>query len=171
MIAAIAAILTFSACKKTVEPLEYSKEYAAYSIIVDTTSQTGEVLIGSHDVQTEITTELAAKGFNMNNLQTVKVKEIKIETTEAGKTLDYFSRIDVRLNNQGAGNVIFATKDLGESYTSSTVILGDEGVELKEFFKQGSVQFNIYGINDLVIAEPLALRITMSFNVYAKLGN
>ncbi len=167
----VATILSISACKKTVEPLDYSKEYASYTIVVDTTSQTGGILLGTHDVQTDITNELAAEGFTVNNLKSVKVKEIKIETTEAGKNLDYFNRIDVRLNNQGAGNVIFATKELGETYTSNSVTFADEGIELKEFFKQGDMQFKIYGINDLVILEPLSLRISMSFSVSAKLGN
>jgi len=168
---ALFIIVTISACKKTVEPLDYSKEYESYTVVVDTTSQTGEILLGTHDIQTDITNELAAQGFTVNNLKSVKIKEIKIETTEPGKTLDYFSRIDIRLNNQGAGNVIFATRDLGEFYTSSSVTFVDEGFELKEFFKQADMQFKIYGINDLIISESLSLRISMSFTVNAKLGN
>jgi hypothetical protein len=171
VITTLAVVLTFSACKKTVEPLDYSKEYESFTFLVDTTTLTGEILLGTHDIQTDITNELAAEGFTVNNLKSVKIKEIKIETTEPGKTLDYFSRIDIRLNNQGAGNVIFASKDLGETYTSSSVTFFDEGIELKEFFKQGDMQFKVYGINDLIIPEPLALRISMSFNVNAKLGN
>jgi hypothetical protein len=171
IVAAGLVIISTTACKKTVEPLDYSKEYASFDLVVDTTSSTGEILIGSRDVQTDITNELAAKGFTVNNLKSVRVNEIKIETTEAGKTLDYFRKIDVRLNNQGAGNVIFASKELGETYTMTSVVFNDEGIELKEFFKQGEMQFNIYGINDLIIQQPLSLRVSMSFTVNAKLGN
>jgi hypothetical protein len=165
------AILSFTACKKTVEPINYTKEYSSYDIVVDTTSSTGEFLIGSHDVQTDIASKLTTEGFTINNLQSVRVKEIKIETTEPNKTLDYFSKIDIRLNNQGAGNVIFATRELGESYTSTSVTFVDQGFELKEFFKQGEMQFNIFGINDLLILQPLSLKVSMSFTIDAKLGN
>jgi len=72
VITTLAVVLTFSACKKTVEPLDYSKEYESFTFLVDTTTLTGEILLGTHDIQTDITNELAAEGFTVNNLKSVK---------------------------------------------------------------------------------------------------
>jgi hypothetical protein len=170
----IILVLTFSqACKKkTAGPLNYVKTYEEYAFSVDTTNGTGNLTLGVFEVQTDILNELSAEGFSVNNLKSVKINEIKLEVLQAGQTLDYFRRIELKLSTSTAGNVIFGTKDLPENFENNFIVFSDEGVDLKEYFKQTEMIFTVGGINDLPIQPtPITLKISMKFDIQASLGN
>lgn len=169
----IAIISLSQACKKkTTQPLGYTKTYSDHSFIIDTTNGTGNLTLGIYEIQTDILNELSAEGFSVNNLKSVKINEVKLEVLEEGQTLDYFRRLELKLSTATAGNVIFATKDLPENFENDFVVFSDEGVDLKEYFKQTEMLFAIDGINDLPIQpSPITLKISMKFDIRASLGN
>lgn len=168
----LSLLLIGSSCKKTTDPLDYSKEYENLTFTVDTTSSTGEILLGTQEVQTDVLNYLAENGFTLNNLKSVKVNSITISTVNANQNLDYFKKLEVRLSNQGAGNVIFASKELPDSFTESTTTIAPDDVDLKEFFKQGELSFSFFAQNDLpILPEPVPMTAKISVQVVARLGN
>jgi hypothetical protein len=166
------SFILISACKKSAEPLSYTKEYPEMIFTVDTTSSTGDMLLGSQIVQTDVVNYLSENGFTVNNLKSVKVSSIEIGVLSPGKTLDFFKKLEVRLSNQGAGNVIFASKELPDSFTETSTTITPLDVDLAEYFKQGELQFSFYGRNDLqILPDPIQMRVKVNVQVDARLGN
>ncbi len=172
LFSAFIIFLSISACKKSAKPLSYEKEYASMNFIVDTTSTTGDYELGTKDVQTDIVNYLADNGFTINNLKSVKVTSITLSVVSPNKTLDYFKKLEVRLSNQGAGNVIFASIDLPDTYTQTSTSITPFDVDLKEYFKQGDLSFAFYGRNDLqILPDPIEMSASIKIQVEARLGN
>ena len=170
--AIVGSFLFLSACKKSADPLNYTKEYPEMTFTIDTTSSTGDMLLGAQTVQTDVVNYLSENGFTVNNLKSVKVSSIEIAVITPGKTLDFFKKLEVRLSNQGAGNVIFASKELPDSYTETSTIITPSDVNLAEYFKQGELEFSFYGRNDLqILPDPIQIRAKINVLVDARLGN
>ncbi|MEX1189157.1 MAG: hypothetical protein WED33_07850 [Bacteroidia bacterium] len=167
----LATISLNQSCKKKgAEPVAYTKIYDNFSFIVDTTNGAGNLTLGVYEVETDIISELSAAGFTVNNLTSVKINEIKLEATTPGQTLDYFRRIEIQLRNLTSADVNFATKDLPENFENNFVVFSDEGVDLKEYFKETGLIFTVSAINELPIQpDRLNLRLSLKFDVQASL--
>lgn len=160
-----------SSCKKQeTSPLSYGKVYDDFTFIVDTTDNLGNITLGTYLVDTDIISELSAEGFSVNNLTSVKIKEIKLEMVSDTQTLNYFRRVEISLSSPGTGGVVFATRDFPENFENKFVVFPDEGTDLKEYFKENELIFTFSGINDQPIKpQRITMRASFEFTVNASL--
>lgn len=168
----ISASFLFS-CKKPLDELSFSKDYASANFVVDTTSVIGVRDLGSFTANTEILSTLEADGFELSNLNNVAVNKITISTVNSGQNLNYFRNLQLKISNSlGVDNLAIADIQLPDETTQTSVDLVSKGVELKEIFKDGQIQFSLTAETDLpILPSPVPLNITLSFTVKAALGD
>jgi hypothetical protein len=168
----ITASFLFS-CKKTLNDISFSKDYASANFTADTTSTVGVFDFGTFTTNTEILSTLEADGFTLNNLKNVTVNKVTVSTVNSAQNLNYFRNLQVRMSNSlGADEVTIADIQLPEETTQTSVDLVSKGVELKEIFKDGQISFSLTSETDLpILPNPVPLNVTFNFTVKAALGN
>jgi len=162
-----------SSCKKTLNDISFSKDYANAEFVVDSTSMVGVFELGSFSTSTDILSTLEADGFTANNLKNVTLTKATVSNVNASQNLNYFRSLQIRTSNSlGADEVTFAEVQLPEETTQTSVDLISKGVELKEIFKDTQIQFSLNAETDLpILPNPVPLKVTLSFQVKAALGN
>jgi hypothetical protein len=168
----ISASVLFS-CKKPLDELSFSKDYASANFVADTTSFVGVRDLGSFTTNTEILSTLEADGFELSNLNNVVVNKITISNVNSSQNLNYFRSLQMKISNSlGTDNLAIAEIQLPEETTQTSVELVSKGIELKEIFKDGQIQFSLTSETDLpILPNPVPLNVTLSFSVKAALGD
>lgn len=169
----IVALAFASSCKKTLNDISFSKDYANAEFVVDSTSMVGVFELGSFSTSTDILSTLEADGFTANNLKNVTLTTATVSNVNGSQNLNYFRSLQIRTSNSlGADEVTFAEVQLPEETTQTSVDLISKGVELKEIFKDTQIQFSLNAETDLpILPNPVPLKVTLSFQVKAALGN
>ena len=169
----IVALAFASSCKKTLNDISFSKDYANAEFVVDSTSMVGVFELGSFSTSTDILSTLEADGFTANNLKNVTLTKATVSNVNESQNLNYFRSLQIRTSNSlGADEVTFAEVQLPEETTQTSVDLISKGVELKEIFKDTQIQFSLNAETDLpILPNPVPLKVTLSFQVKAALGN
>jgi len=162
-----------SSCKKTINEVKFSKNFADKTFFIDTTvnSGVGLKLLGYETIATGIEESLVSAGFSINNLKSAEVSDISIETVDPNQNLNYFKSVEIRLNSTGAEQAVFASAVLPDITDLKVLQLAPTDLEMGEFFKDGEVTFSFYGLTDLNIVEPLEMRFSLKFKFRAALGN
>lgn len=170
--AALGTLVTFGSCKKTANDLQFSKSYGDFSFVVDTATAVGPRFLAAATYTTDIEDQLSEKGFLLGNLKKVKIKNMTISTTNSAQNLNYFRRIDVRVSNGSAGELIFGEINLPDTTYQTSAVFNPSDVNLVEVFRQKKVEFRFYGETDLpILPDPVELKSTISFDIEARLGN
>jgi len=139
---------------------------------VDTISFVGAREFVTFVINTNIENTLALNDFTINNVKEAKVVSVELSTVNANQDLNYFKNLSLRMSNDAGAQLIFANAVLPDETTQKTVSFVPETTDLKEFFKLASIQFTLYGINDLpILPSPVDLRIKFNVDVTAGLGN
>ncbi len=173
-LAFILSLLVFSSsCKKTLNDISFSKDYANAEFVVDTTSTVGVFELGTFTTNTDILSTLEADGFTVNNLKNVTLTKATVSNVNTSQNLNYFRSLQIRTSNSlGADEVTFADIQLPEETTQTSIDLISKGVELKEIFKDSQIQFSLNAETDLpILPNPVPLKVTLTFQVKAALGN
>lgn len=167
------AVASLTSCKKTLNDISFSKDYANAEFIVDTTSMVGVFDLGSFSTSTDILSTLEADGFTVNNLKNVTLTKATVSNVNTAQNLNYFRSIQIRTSNSlGADEVTFAEVQLPEETTQTSIDLVSKGVELKEIFKDSEIQFSLNAETDLpILPNPVPLKVALTFEVKAALGN
>lgn len=169
----LSAFVFSSSCKKTLNDISFSKDYANAQFVVDTTSMVGVFELGSFTTSTDILSTLEADGFTVNNLKNVTLTKATVSNVNTSQNLNYFRSLQIRTSNSlGADEVTFADIQLPEETTQTSVDLISKGVELKEIFKDNQIQFSLNAETDLpILPNPVPLKVSLTFQVKAALGN
>jgi hypothetical protein len=169
----LSAIAFSSSCKKTLNDISFSKDYANAEFVIDTTSMVGVFELGTFTTKTDILSTLEADGFTVNNLKNVTLTKATVSNVNSSQNLNYFRSLQIRTSNSlGADEVTFADVQLPEETTQSRVDLISKGVELKEVFKDSQIQFSLNAETDLqILPNPVPLKVSLTFQVKAALGN
>jgi hypothetical protein len=169
----ISALSLVYSCKKTLNDISFSKDYASAEFVVDTSSAVGVFELGSFTTSTDILSTLEADGFTNNNLKNVTLTKATVSNVNSSQNLNYFRSLQIRTSNSlGADAVTFADIQLPEETTQKSVDLVSKGVELKEIFKDSQITFSLTSETDLpILPNPVPLKVTLTFEVKAALGN
>lgn len=169
----VAALPFMHSCKETLNDLSFSKDYASAEFVVDTTSTVGDSEIGSFTTSTDILSTLETDGFTTNNLKNVRLTKATVSNVNSSQNLNYFRSVQIRISNSlGADDVIFADIQLPEETTQQSVDLISKGIEFKDIFKDNQITFSLSAETDLpILPDPVPLKITLTFEVKAALGN
>lgn len=167
------SIVFSSSCKKTLNDISFSKDYANAEFVVDTTSMVGVFELGAFTSNTDILSTLETDGFTLNNLKNVTLTKATVSNVNTSQNLNYFRSLQIRTSNSlGVDEVTFADIQLPEETTQSSADLISKGVELKEIFKDSQIQFSLHAETDLpVLPNPVPLKVSLTFQVKAALGN
>ena len=167
------ASMFFTSCKKTINEVFFTKNFEDKTFIVDSTvnSGVGVKFFGSQVIDTDLRESLASAGFSINNLKSAEISEISLVAVDPNQDLNYFKSLEVRLNIQGAQEVIFASATLPDQTTDKRIDFIPGDVQLQEFFKDDEVAFAFYGTTDQPLTAPIELRFSMKFKFRAALGN
>jgi hypothetical protein len=139
---------------------------------VDTISYVGEREFVTFEMNTNIESYLALNDFTINNIKEAKVISVELSTVNTNQDLNYFKNLSLRMTNDAGAQLIFANAVLQDETVQKTVSFVPETTDLKEFFKLATIQFTLYGINDLsILPSPVDLRIKFNVDVTAGLGN
>jgi len=161
----------FFSCKKVGGNKNINYEFQN-EFKVDTISLVGEREFVTFSMNSNIETYLAMNDFTINNIKEAKVNAVEISTINTNQDLNYFKNLSLRMTNDAGAQLIFANAVLPDETTQKTVNFVPETTDLKEFFKQPTIQFTLYGINDLpVLPSAVDLRIEIIVDVTAGLGN
>jgi len=168
----IFSLLTiFFSCKKVGGNKNINYEFQS-DFKVDTISLVGEREFVTFIMNLNIETYLTMNEFSINNIKEAKVNSVEISTINANQDLNYFKNLSLRMTNDAGAQLIFANASLPDETTQKTVSFVPETTDLKEFFKLPTIQFTLYGINDLpILPSPVDLRIKFNVDVTAGLGN
>jgi hypothetical protein len=165
--------LFVASCKKqTLEPYSFTKTYDDHNFVLDSNSITGTFLLKEYIVETDIIQTLGDKGFTVYNLKSVVLDRARIQVADASRNLNYFTSIELRISNQGAGNIFIASAGLPEENTETVLDLTGNNTELRDVFTQPELIIGVYGTTDLPIQPgPLSMRVSLSFKLEARPGN
>ena len=165
-------LIVVSCKKQTLEPYSFTKTYDEHSFVLDSNSITGTYKLTEYIVETDIIQTLGDKGFTVFNLKSVLLNQAKIQVVDANRNLNYFTSLELRISNEGAGNIVIASVDLPEENTETSVQLVSTNTELRDVFTQSELIIGVYGTTDLPIQPvPLGLKVMLSFNLEARPGN
>jgi hypothetical protein len=168
---ALFSLVIFSSCKKTVT-ISFDKSFDGIELAIDTTRSVGTFAITKANIATGISQLAADKGFDINNIKTVKIKSciININDTSTMYTHINFNALDsvkATLSASGLSDVKVGSMNPILKNGATSLALNVNNADVAPYIKSSAFSCNVTGANNQPITHKLPLTATITFTIDA----
>lgn len=161
--------LTLSACKDNITAFEFSHDYAAINIIVDTTSTLGELTFTTREIATDIQEIASDNGVSVDKLKSVKLSEVIVTLIDINAnpyTFDLLDRIETKIGKTTDSTlVMLAGKNPVPDGGVTEFKMDVNNVELLDYFKNTRLRFQLSGFTNDSIQHAFNLKVELKIAV------
>jgi len=171
LLSALLLFLLSSCTEENPTAFSFSHDYNGIKVNIDTTSFQGNISLGDYAFNTVLQNILNNNGVTLENLESVTVTavELSIEDTSTlavPYTFDLLGKIQSRIGKSGSSTLTdIAKKDPVPAQGLTTLALDVTPVNLLDYFKASTVNFDLSGSTTAPIQHPFALnaKVTVQF--------
>jgi len=159
-------LITTSCDKDNPTAFSFTNDYAEFTIQIDPTTLQGDIDMGTVEFETDVQGLVSDNGVSTDNLNSVKVKAIKLTINDNNATpytFDLTTKINAEIGNLAGTSLIeFAKKDPVPTGGLTTLDLDVSDVELLSYFKQTKFKFKLSGFTTAPIDHAFDVKVAMT---------
>lgn len=168
---ALFSLVLFSSCKKTIT-INFDKSFDGIELAIDTTSKTGVFSISKSNIATGISQLATDKGFDINNIKSVKIKSciVNINDTSTSFTHINFNALDsikATLSASGLSDIKAGSMNPILKNGATSLVLNVNNADVAPYIKSSAFSCNVSGANNQPITHKLPLSATITFTIEA----
>jgi hypothetical protein len=167
---AICAAFIFNSCEKAKVEVSFNLDVADISLIVDTTSQVGNVDLAATTFQSDLQTKLDENNASIDDVESITLTSAEILMENPGsQNFDIVDKVYGLMSATSLTETEVCYLDpVPNGVTQVTLTTGD--ANLKEYLSQSTVNFRVTGTTNAPNLEPDSLKAKLTFKIKAKIN-
>lgn len=170
LVPGIVSLFALSACDKAKVDVAFNLDVADIYMVVDTTSQFGNVDLAATTFQSDLDAKLKENNASIDDVKSIKLTSAQLSMVNPG--LQNFDIVDRAYGLISAGSLaetqVAYIDPVPDGVTDLTLTVGD--VNLKDYLAQSVVNFRVTGSTNAPNTEKDSLQAKLSFRIEAEVA-